>query len=219
MHLRGWVGFALLASLALPATARAERLSGQLEPKAGSPPDTFVSCAFASAEVLRWTPADGPLASYVADAFLTKGDVFIALGYDARGLWSAEADPGTDACACSRFYLRHTSFSGERLSSHLIGQGSESDEQTDPLKRRNGIKQKVFTVASGPLDVTSLRQDFSIALPKHDAEGTIEKFSGWFAEIKKTDGALLRFAIVSTPTMCWCNSTWKAYTLAAPKKK
>jgi hypothetical protein len=37
--------------------------------------------------------------------------------------------------------------------------------------------------------------------------------------VKTKDGALVRFAIVSKPFMCWCYSSWKAYTLAAPGKK
>jgi hypothetical protein len=205
-------------SLALPTTASAVQLSGELKPPKGAPEDTFVSCAHASADVLRWTPAAGPLASYVADAYLANENVFIVIGYDARGFWSAEADPGTDACGCSKLYLRHTSFSGERLGSHALGQGSESDPEQDQARRRDAIKQRIFTVAAGPLDVAALRQDLTLGLPKHDAEGNIEKFTGWFAELKKKDGALVRFAIVSTPFMCWCDSSWKAYTLAAPKK-
>lgn len=206
-------------SLALPTTASAIQLSGELKPPKGAPEGTFVNCAHESAEVLRWTPAAGPLASYVADAYLASQNVFIVIGYDARGYWTAEADPGTDACGCSTLYLRHTSFAGERLSSHTLGRGSEADTEQDQVKRRDAIKQKIFTVAKGPLDVSALRQDLTLTLPKHDAEGNIEKFTGWFAELKKKDGALVRFAVVSTPFMCWCDSSWKAYTLAPPKKK
>lgn len=210
----------LLSSL-LASTASAIPLSGELKPPKGSPADAFVNCASASAEVLRWSPAAGPLASYVADAYLDKTDVFIALGYDSAGFWSAEGDPGSDGCdSCGRLFLRHTSFSGEKLSEHQIGQGLDSDpDREDAKARRAAIKRKIFTVAKGPLDVRALRHDFTLSLPKHDADGKIESFSGWFAEVKTRDGALLRYAIVTTSSMCWCSSAWRAYTLAAPKKK
>jgi hypothetical protein len=206
------VAFGLLALFALPETASAIQLSGELRPKGAN-------CAFASAEVLRWSPAAGPLASFVTDAYLEKDSVYVAIGYDAQGFWSAQADPGGDGCDdCSQLFLRHTAFSGKVLSSHLVGEGSNLDQEPDATKRRNAIKQRIFTVAKGSLDLTALRHDYELSVPKHDADGAIEKFSGWFAQIKKKDGALLRFAIVSTPFMCWCDSSWKAYTLAQPAK-
>jgi hypothetical protein len=205
----------------LTSTASAIPLSGELKPPAGSPPDAFVSCASASAEVLRWSPAAGPLASYVTDAYLDKTDVFIALGYDSAGFWSAEGDPGNDGCdSCGRLFLRHTGFDGKQLSQHQIGQGLDNDPDRDDAKaRRAAIKQKIFAVAKGPLDVAALRHDFTMSLPKHDADGHIDRFSGWFAEVKKKDGAVLRYAIVSSSFMCWCSSSWRAYTLAAPPKQ
>ena len=210
----------LFTIFALPETASAIQLSGVRNPPKGSPEGTFVNCAYESAEVLRWTPQAGPLASFVADAALEKSGVYVALGYDADGFWTAEEDPRGDGCDdCSELYLRHTSFSGTVLSSHLVGEGSDGAEENDPKKRRDGIKQRIFAVAKGPLDVRALRHDYELSVPKHDADGNIEHFTGWFAQIKKRDGALLRYAMVSTPFMCWCDSRWKAYTLAAPAKK
>lgn len=77
----------------------------------------------------------------------------------------------------------------------------------------------IFAVAVGPLEVKGLRHDYGFTLPSHDTEGKISKFTGWFAEVKMRDGALLRFALVSEPLLCHCVSSWRGYTLAAPKKK
>ncbi len=214
MRPRALLGSALLALVTAAPSARAERLSGQLP----DPADGYLACSGASADVRRWTPADGPLASFVADAYLQSSDVFVGLGYDKGGFWSAEADTGGDACDdCSTLRLVHTSFAGRR-ESFVVGQGADREPDLTREERRAKIKQRIFAVASSKLPVAELRHDYALTLPKHDAEGTIERFSGWFAEVKKKDGALLRFGIVTESQMCWCFPKWVGYTLAAPKK-
>jgi hypothetical protein len=173
-----------------------------------------------SAEVLRWTPSEGSLANYLADRFARNDDMFIALGYDAKGFWSAEADIGSDACegACTTMSLVHTSFDGKERRSFLVGR-SEHDEPGTPAERRKKLKARIFRVVASDLDLGALEQDYSFQLPKHDAAGKIEKFSGWLAQVQKRDRALLRFKLVNESQMCWCFPSWSAYTLAAPKPK
>jgi hypothetical protein len=213
-HLALFVCAALTAFTVAPP-ARAERLAGQRP----DPVDGVAQCSYSSADVRRWSPADGPLASFVADAYLESSSLFVGLGYDRRGFWSAEADSGVDACDdCSTLRLVRTTFRGER-ESFVVGQGAEHEPGLTRDERRARIKQKIFAVAASSLVVGDLRHDYTLGLPKHDADGTIERFSGWFAEVKKKkDGALLRFAIVSEPHMCWCTPRWVGYTLAPPKK-
>jgi hypothetical protein len=203
---------ALLALLPLhfSTPASAKPLHGELENS---------TCAFHGAEVVRWTPASGPLAAFVADTYFARTDVFIALGYDDEGFWSVEGDPGNDACeSCGSLHLRHTSFSGERKLDVLLAQGRDADQESDQAKRRAALKKKIFRATRGPLELAALRQDYTLTLPAHDAEGKIEKFTGWFAQVKKKDGAVVRFAQVSEGFMCWCDTSWRAYTLAPPKK-
>ncbi len=177
------------------------------------------SCAYSSADVLVWKPSAGSLANFLADEFERAGNLFIALGYDANGFWSAEADIGSDACDdCSTMHLVRTSFDGKERKTFVIGRGRDQEEGT-PAERRKKLKTRVFKVAASELNVKALKHDYTLELPKHDAEGKIEKFSGWFAQVKKKNGALLRFAIVNESRMCWCFPSWRAYTLAAPKPK
>jgi hypothetical protein len=177
------------------------------------------SCAYSSADVLSWTPSAGPLATFLADEFERAGNLFVALGYDANGFWSAEADTGSDACDdCSTLRLVRTSFDGKERKTFVVGQGLDLEEGT-AAERRQRLKTRVFKVAASELNLKALKHDYKLELPKHDAEGRIEKFSGWFAQVKKKDGALLRFALVNESQMCWCFPSWRAYTLAEPKPK
>jgi hypothetical protein len=205
-----WLG--LVALLGLPAPANAEPLHGitSLE---------VVGCVSFEADVRRWTPAEGPLASYVADAYLHRqGALFVAIGYDAKGFWSAESDSGNDGFNdASSLWLRHTTFAGERKSYKLHQANDEPEEARAAL--RAPIKQKIFAVAKGPLDLTALRHDYRMRMPAHDDDGFIKPFSGWFAEVQHKDGSLLRFGQVARSYMCFCDDHWRGYALAAPKKK
>lgn len=215
MRLPTSIACVALTLLTLPSSARAEHLSGTLP----QPPEGYIQCSYASAEVTRWTPAEGPMASFVADAYLTSADLFMGLGYDERGFWSAEADSGSDACDdCGTLRLVHTSFAGAR-EAFVVDRGADGEPDITPAQRRTNIKQKIFALAKGPLAVEKLHHDYELSTPKHDAEGTIERFTGWFAQVKKRDGALLRFGIVNVSFMCWCHPHWAGYTLAAPKKR
>lgn len=197
------------------AQANATSLHGELP----QPDDEYRACSQEAAEVLKWAPANGPLGNFLADAFEQHSSLWIGLGYDDKGFWSAEADSGSDACdSCGKMSLVRTSFDGKERTSFLIGKGYDQEPGT-PGERRKKLKQRVFKVAAGELDVKALKHDYKLNLPKHDADGKMEKFSGWFAEVKKKDGSLLRYALVSESFMCWCHPSWRAYTLAAPKKK
>jgi hypothetical protein len=177
------------------------------------------SCSEVSAEVLRWTPSEGSLANYLADAFGRNDDMFVALGYDAKGFWSAEADIGSDACEgqCTTMRLVRTSFDGKERRSFLVGR-SAHDEPGTPAERRKKLKARIFSVVRSDLDLAALEQDYTFQLPKHDAEGKIEKFTGWFAQVKRRD-ARLRFALVNESQMCWCFPSWSGYALADRKPK
>lgn len=206
----------LALGLLLTATpALAKPLSGQRDDLL----EKNISCAYENAEVLRWTPADGPMAAFVAKQFEAHRSLWIGLGYDAKGFWSAEGDTGGDGCDdCSTLNLVRTSFDGKERKVFKVGAGLDEEPGTTE-ERQLAIKKKIFTVAAGPLDVKALKHDYTFTLPKHDEEGKIEKFTGWFAEVKKKDGGVLRFASVSESYMCWCIQHWRGYTLAKPKPK
>ncbi|NUP05787.1 MAG: hypothetical protein HOW73_06980 [Polyangiaceae bacterium] len=205
---------ALAFTLAVSSDASAEGLRG--EPFGGG-----IGCGSAYADIERWTPAEGPAAAYIADAFMQHGgSLWMALGYDDTGFWSAEGY-AADACDdCDQLDLVHTTFSGTRtsfsvLTSELRDKSRSADDPAATL--RAGIKQRLFSLAAKTWPVTKLSHDYKLELPKHDADGKIEKFTGWMAEVKKKDGFLLRFGPVGHPHMCWCDQSFTGYTLAKPK--
>jgi hypothetical protein len=203
-------GSALALGLVLmgaASTARAERLSGELPMKE----DAFVSCSSFSADILQWTPADGPAATFIADAFERSGaSLWVGLGYDASGFWSAESAAASDACDdCNYLDLVHTSFTGTRTVYAVV------DSVTTPATSlRQALKTRLFGLAASRWPVARLSHDYKLRLPKRDPEGRIEKFSGWMAEVSKRGGFLLRFGQTSTSSMCWCSDDWNGYALA-----
>ena len=48
--------------------------------------------------------------------------------------------------------------------------------------------------------------------------GQVDSVGASSITLKKKDGGLLRFGIVTRPHMCWCFPEWVGYTLASPKK-
>ncbi|MFO0547081.1 MAG: hypothetical protein U0271_01770 [Polyangiaceae bacterium] len=207
------VGSALFALFVGRAQAAETTLVGELQ----APPDRVLMCSHFRATVMRWTPAEGPPATFIADTYMRLGgNTFIGLGYDATGYWSAEATRGSDPCDdCSFLSIVHTGFDGKR-EFYPVGQGVDFDPQQSPAERRKSIKQKIFTLAAGPLDFKSLRHDYRLTLPKHDADGQIARFTGWFVEVETKDKPLLRFGVWAESFMCWCEDGWVGYTLKGP---
>jgi hypothetical protein len=219
MHLRDLLAI-VTTSLLFATTARAETLSGE----AGS-------CVGGVADVRTWRPELGPPASFIANAYTSaEGTLFVGLGFDASGYWSIEDHTGMDASdEGSILYLAHTRFDGGR-ELHRVYDGSEhgsydelrlpDDTPEQTLARyqkaqRAAIKRRLFQLAAGPWKVATLSHDYRLKTPKRTEDGSLESFTGWFAEATKTGQPVLRFGIFGEPFMCWCDDAWRGYTLAA----
>lgn len=208
------------------AAAHAEQLLGE----------TGSNCGSHVADVRVWRPEYGPPAAFIADAYLSpEGSLFVGLGFDKTGFWSAEDEPGTDACDdCGQLNLVHTTFRGVRKT-HVVYSSKDAPEtdleapatagdETQRIarsqsKKRELIKKRLFSLAAGPWKIKSLSHDYRLSTPRRDEDGKIERFTGWFAEASQTGEPTLRFGIVSRPFMCWCDDSWQGYALASPKKK
>jgi hypothetical protein len=214
---------AALTALLFGTMAQAEQLTG-----------TGGNCVGGVADVRTWRPEHGPAAAFIANAYTSaEGTLFIGLGFDAQGFWSVEDHSGSDAGeGPGVLYLAHTSFKGvrtlhkvydgtEHASFEEVRQPDDTVEQTMARlhdAQRAAIKKRLFTLAAGPWKVKSLSHDYRLGTPKRNEEGSIETFTGWFAEAAMHGKPTLRFGIVGEPFMCWCDYGWRGYTLAAPKK-
>jgi hypothetical protein len=177
-------------------------------------PTSLGGCNLVSADVMRWMPSKGPPAAFIADRFLeNRGrSSLIVLGVDATGVWTAEMHTITDACDdCDVLHLVHTSFRGKR-NSHLVAESVELAE-LEPEQRRARVKQALFRLAAGPWNVPALSQQYRLSLPKHDAEGRLERYTGWFADVRVDRNPGLRFGVRSVSQMCWCSPSWRGYVL------
>lgn len=207
----------LAAATLLPSFAHAERLHA----KSGGG-----NCGDQIVDLRQWRPADGPAAEFIAKAVESSdGTLFIALGFDDRGFWSVEGEDGWDACDhdCASLYLVHTTFQGARTTHLLdapnVGQGRDKDHAAT---RRRNIKTRLFKLAQpdqGPFKVSDLKHDYKLRKPAVDRDGTIVKFTGWFADVRREDKPALRFGLVDETSMCWCKASWRGYVLAEKKKK
>jgi hypothetical protein len=205
-------------------TAQAETLSGQ----AGN-------CVGGAADVRTWRPELGPPAAFIASAYTSaQGSLFIGLGFDESGYWTVEDHGGMDSGeGAGVLYLAHTSFEGTRTlhrvydgtehgSYEEIKQPDDSSEQAFArfqAAQRAAIKRRLFTLAAGPWKVESLSHRYRLNTPKRAEDGSIETFTGWFAEAAKPGKPALRFGMFGEPFMCWCDYGWRGYTLAAPTAK
>jgi hypothetical protein len=163
--------------------------------------------------VRRWTPADGPAAAFIADVFLApQSNEWIGLGHDDRGYWAAEVTTG-DACdTCAQLALTRTGFDGTRAVYPVA-----SYDGVGPDTRRDTMAQ-LFRLAAGPWNVAQLRHDATLRVPRSNAEGEVDGFTGWVVEIQK-GAQILRVAQVDTPFMCWCNPGFRGYALAPPPRR
>jgi hypothetical protein len=177
-------------------------------------PTSLGGCNLVSAEVMRWTPSKGPPAAFIADRFLeNRGrSSLIVLGVNATGVWTAEMHTITDACDdCDVLHLVHTSFGGKR-NSYLVAESMELAELA-PEQRLTRVKQALFRLAAGPWNVPALSQQYRLSLPKHDAEGRLEHYTGWFVDVRVDRNPGLRFGVRSVSQMCWCSPSWRGYAL------
>jgi hypothetical protein len=175
-------------------------------------PESF-GCRTGGALVIRWTPADGPPAAFLAKHFVEGGgNTLITLGADATGIWTAETD-SDDACGddCSELYLVHTGFDGKRQP-HLVASASGMHDVA-PEARFLAAKQALFALAAGPWKVAETTQDYRLVLPKRSAEGVLERYTGWFAEVRVAGKPGVRFGLATESMNCWCFDHWRAYPL------
>lgn len=203
------VAVVAVASFALPHAASAERVIAENQDDA-----TISTCPYASADVLFWDATKDLPANFIADQYVPiYGGLFIGLGYDDEGFWSARSD-SEDACdLCNPLELVHTAWSGAETSYEVVSSKERSDLQADPKATRDLVKQRLFALAKSTWPVEKLHRNYALTTPAHDADGHITKFTGWFADVQ-ADGHQLRFAQVAEHSMCWCFGHWKGYALA-----
>lgn len=193
---------AILASVFAGSLAQATPLEVEEDPDA-------VGCRTSGALVVRWTPADGPPAAFLARHFVEGGgNTLITLGADAAGLWTAEMGSG-DACDdCNELNLVHTGFDGKRKT-HRVASATTMYE-LGPEARLQKAKQALFALAAGPWNPARTTQDYRVVLPKH-AEGRLERYTGWFAEVRVAQKPAIRFGVETDSMNCWCFDHWRAY--------
>lgn len=195
----------------VPCSATAERVYAKDQDHA-----TIATCPYAGADVVSWDATKDLPANFIADQYgPSSGGLLIGLGYDDEGFWSARSD-SEDACdLCNSLDLVHTKWSGVETSYEVMSSNERNELAQDPKATRDLVKQRLFSLAKTTWPVEKLRRDYALETPKHDAEGQIENFTGWFASVK-AGGHELRFAQVAENVMCWCMGRWKGYALAKP---
>ena len=210
MRLLGSALAVVLALCSVPAAATPLWVDGE--------PTDFGGCNLVRAEVTRWSPSDGPPVAFIAERFLQNagGNALILLGADAQGFWSAEMRSESDACdECDVLHLVHTSFAGKRQS-YLVTEAMKLAElELSPDARRARVKQALFRLAAGPWQVSKLSQQYRLTLPRHDGEGRLARYTGWFAEARVARQPGLRFGVHERNVMCWCMPSWRGYALRA----
>ena len=161
-------------------------------------------CQQVSTRVLRWTPEMGPAAAYVAGAFALLGDVWIGLGADKTGYWSAETT-SNDACEnhdCTELQLVHTSYLGKRRSFDVASYGTPSLEKA--------VKQRLFALAKKEWPVDALTHDDWVRVGKPKPEGLPD----WLVEVTRKNVPTLRFGVRAVVEGCSCAYFWTGYPLA-----
>ena len=84
-----------------------------------------------SVQVIVWSPAKGPPARFVADAFRarTTTAMWIGLGSTKTGFWSVEGGDANDACDdCQILDLVETRFDGTRKAYPVLGAKDPSEK-------------------------------------------------------------------------------------------
>lgn len=178
-------------------------------------PESVAGCSSVSADVIRWKPSDGAPAAFIADRFLDgEGNRLVILGADAGGIWTAETR-SDDACGdeCATLDLVHTSYSGARKTQRVAD--AQALRELSVEERTARIKQKLFGLASSPWKAPEWTQAYTLSFPRYSPEGQIERYTGWFAEVKVAGKPGMRFGVVSRSFMCWCSDQWNGYPLRA----
>ncbi|MFO0611312.1 MAG: hypothetical protein U0414_01900 [Polyangiaceae bacterium] len=177
---------------------------------------TIETCPSTGAYVERWNPATALPVNFIADQYMGKGGgLFVGLGYDDGGFWSARSN-SMDACdACDPLDLVYTTWSGAETTYAIVTKKERSDLADDPAATRKLLRGRLFALAKSTWPVEKLSQDYTLTTPKHDSEGNIENFTGWFAGVKVGTHEV-RFAQLAENVMCWCFGHWKGYALAKP---
>lgn len=202
---------ACCAAMLWSRLGNAETLSG----KSPNFPIGLGSCGDFTATVLRWTPQNGPPAAFVARNFVQQsGELWIGLGYDDRGFWSAEARDDSDACDdCDSLSLVHTYFGGARKV-FSVAHGQPDLQGMGPDARMDLVQRRLFALARTAWPVHALKHDYQWVLPAHDSRGNVLAFSGWMAQVSRPGRFHLRFRLDATSTMCWCQNEWSGYPIA-----
>lgn len=195
----------------VPGSASAEKVIAENQDDA-----TIATCPYAGADVVKWDATKDLPANFIADQYVPiYGGLFIGLGYDDDGFWSARSD-SEDACdLCNSLELVHTTWAGVETTYEVVSSRERSDLAQDPKATRELVKQRLFALAKSTWPVEKLHRDYELTTPPHDADGKIEKFTGWFANVQ-AGSHQLRFAQVADSVMCWCMGRWKGYALAKP---
>ncbi len=216
LPLAAFASWTLLAFTLTGEDARASTFIRGDDPPQGS-------CSRVSADFSRWTPAAGPAARFIADAFTGKGsDLWIGLGYTDAGFWSAEAHAPNDACdACTMLDIVVTGFDGKRRALPVITSADRSRlEASSPEELKSFTLASLWRLAAKDWPVAKLQQDYQLRYaPNRDADGLSDPYPGWMVETSVSTKWQLRFALrVESHMMCWCMFGWRGWAPAAPRR-
>jgi hypothetical protein len=171
------------------------------------------SCS-ASAEVIRWTPKNGPPARFVADTIMAHGsDLFIGLGYTDDAFWSVEGKTPNDACDdCALLDLVATSLSDGKRRTWPVLSAKDRDALGGAVKAdiHAHVLRRLFHLAKGPWPAEDLQHDYTFRLPERNAGGVVKHDDAWFVEVQKPRQWRLLFDLDAKTEMCWCFWDWRA---------
>jgi hypothetical protein len=187
---------AILCALATPAWAVGVRTTSDAAP----------TCTDRYADVVRWTPADGPVVPFLVDGRAT----LVALGRTDAGFWSAVRETG-DACdspGCARLDLLYTPFDGSPSTRYPVQVWGEGDRY-DQAELRRIMVQRLWRLASTVWPVRDLRHDYALVTPKAGGDAEV-RHPGWLAEVVMAGRWRVRYDHDVRPFMCWCHHTWRA---------
>lgn len=165
-----------------------------------------------SATIIRWTPKEGAVARFVADAFAkdTQTGLWIGLGRDGTSFWSAEGGEPNDACDdCRILRLVQTRADGTRKVHKVFGAEDTARIGSDPAARKAHVLATLWKLAKDTWPADKLTQDYALAVgkPETNVSANQRTFAVKVFAKNKFD---IRYEFGATTSMCWCFYEWNA---------
>lgn len=197
-----------MARLAAPLLALA-LASGAVSPLAHAATVTYPTTCRRTVEVLSWSPAEGPPARFVADAFRdrTTTALFIGLGSTATGFWSAEGGDTDDACDdCQTLDLVETRFDGTRKVHRVLG----PKDPTTKASQHARVLAALWSLAAQKVwSPAALDAGFSAATPTPKAD----EAPSHFVSVRSKGHPRVVYDLRATTSMCWCIYKFTSWVL------